>query len=111
MVFLGQCTIDTIKGAAHSLRAGALIAFPTETVYGLGADATNAEAVARIYQVKGRPENHPLIVHIGSIDVLGEWAVDIPEYAVKLARDYWPGPLTLVLKRSSLAGDFITGGH
>ena len=111
MVFLGQCTVDTIKGAAHSLRDGALIAFPTETVYGLGADATNADAVARIYKAKGRPENHPLIVHVGSIDAMDQWAEDIPKYAVKLARDYWPGPLTLVLKRSSLAGDFITGGQ
>lgn len=111
MVFLGQCSIDTIKGAAMSLRDGALIAFPTETVYGLGADATNPTAVARIYEAKGRPENHPLIVHIGSMEAMDEWASDIPEYAVKLARDFWPGPLTIVLKRSGLAADFITGGQ
>ena len=111
MVFLGQCSLDTIKGAAMSLRDGALIAFPTETVYGLGADATNPTAVARIYEAKGRPENHPLIVHIGSMEAMDEWASDIPEYAVKLARDFWPGPLTIVLKRSGLAADFITGGQ
>ena len=111
MVFLGQCSIDTIKGAAMSLRDGALIAFPTETVYGLGADATNPAVVARIYEAKGRPENHPLIVHIGTMEAMDEWASDIPEYAVKLARDFWPGPLTIVLERSGLAADFITGGQ
>lgn len=91
--------------------SGDLVAFPTETVYGLGADAGNSKAVARIYEVKGRPADHPLIVHIASLDGLGAWAREIPEYAIKLARDFWPGPLTLVLKRSGLAGDFITGGQ
>jgi L-threonylcarbamoyladenylate synthase len=89
--------------------AGGLVAFPTETVYGIGADASNAEAIARIYSVKGRPADHPLIVHIASMDGLGDWADDVPGYAISLARDFWPGPMTLVLKRSDLAGDFVTG--
>jgi L-threonylcarbamoyladenylate synthase len=77
----------------------------------LGADACNADAVARIYSVKGRPADHPLIVHIASIDGLGDWADDVPGYAISLARDFWPGPMTLVVKRSDLAGDFVTGGQ
>ena len=99
-----------LDAAAH-LKAGDLVAFPTETVYGLGADASNSEAVARIYSVKGRPIDHPLIVHIASMDRMGDWASDVPEYAINLARDFWPGPMTLVLKRTELAGDFITGGQ
>jgi L-threonylcarbamoyladenylate synthase len=87
------------------------VAFPTETVYGLGADASNEKAVSRIYSVKGRPTEHPLIVHISSITQLEKWAVDIPDYAAKLARDFWPGPMTLILKRSAFAKDFITGGQ
>jgi L-threonylcarbamoyladenylate synthase len=97
--------------AAANLLAGGLVAFPTETVYGLGADACNADAVARIYSVKGRPADHPLIVHIASMDGLGDWADDVPGYAISLARDFWPGPMTLVVKRSALAGDFVTGGQ
>ena len=97
--------------AAANLLAGGLVAFPTETVYGLGADACNADAVARIYAVKGRPADHPLIVHVASMDGLGDWADDVPGYAIALARDYWPGPMTLVVRRSSLAGDFVTGGQ
>jgi L-threonylcarbamoyladenylate synthase len=97
--------------AAANLLAGGLVAFPTETVYGLGADACNADAVARIYAVKGRPADHPLIVHVASMDGLGDWADDVPAYAIALARDYWPGPMTLVVKRSSLAADFVTGGQ
>ena len=110
-MFLSECTAEMISNAAQTLKDGALVAFPTETVYGLGADATNAKAVARIYEVKGRPADHPLIVHIASMDAIGEWAIDIPEYAIKLARDYWPGPMTLILKRSNLAQDFITGNQ
>jgi L-threonylcarbamoyladenylate synthase len=87
------------------------VAFPTETVYGLGADASNAAAVARIYLVKGRPADHPLIVHVASMDGLGDWADDVPGYAISLARDFWPGPMTLVVHRSGLAGDFVTGGQ
>ena len=97
--------------AAANLLAGGLVAFPTETVYGLGANACNADAVARIYSVKGRPTDHPLIVHVASMDGLGDWADDVPEYAIALARDFWPGPMTLVVKRSDLAGDFVTGGQ
>jgi L-threonylcarbamoyladenylate synthase len=97
--------------AAANLLAGGLVAFPTETVYGLGADACNADAVARIYSVKGRPSDHPLIVHIASMAGLGDWADDVPGYAISLARDFWPGPMTLVVKRSALAGDFVTGGQ
>jgi L-threonylcarbamoyladenylate synthase len=97
--------------AASVLMAGGLVAFPTETVYGLGADASNAAAVARIYSVKGRPADHPLIVHVASMDGLGDWARDVPSYAISLARDFWPGPMTLVVLRSSLAGDFVTGGQ
>ena len=97
--------------AAAHLLAGNLVAFPTETVYGLGADACNAAAVARIYSVKGRPADHPLIVHVPSMDALGDWASDVPEYAISLARDFWPGPMTLIMKRSGLAADFVTGGQ
>jgi len=87
------------------------VAFPTETVYGLGADACNEEAVARIYEVKGRPTDHPLIVHISSMELLDRWASEIPGYAIKLARSFWPGPMTLILPRTELAKDFITGGQ
>jgi len=111
MAFLSICSTETIKSAALSLKSGHLIAFPTETVYGLGADASNPEAIARIYDAKGRPSDHPLIVHIASIDAMGQWATEIPGYAITLARDFWPGPMTLVLKRSDLAQDFITGGQ
>ncbi|MEY3636478.1 MAG: hypothetical protein RL147_907 [Actinomycetota bacterium] len=97
--------------AAANLLAGNLVAFPTETVYGLGADACNADAVARIYSVKGRPADHPLIVHVASMEGLGDWADDVPSYAISLARDFWPGPMTLIMKRSELAGDFVTGGQ
>ena len=97
--------------AAAVLIAGGLVAFPTETVYGLGADACNAASVARIYSVKGRPADHPLIVHVASMDGLGDWARDVPAYAISLAREYWPGPMTLVVRRSDLAGDFVTGGQ
>ena len=109
--FISESSADTISAAAANLRAGNLVAFPTETVYGLGADACNAVAVARIYSVKGRPVDHPLIVHVASVDALSVWAKDVPEYAFKLAHDFWPGPMTLVLRRSKLAGDFITGGQ
>ncbi len=109
--FLSNCTADAIASAAKRLMAGDLVAFPTETVYGLGADASNSQAVARIYSVKGRPNDHPLIVHIASMERMGDWASDVPEYAIALARSFWPGPMTLVLKRSELAGDFVTGGQ
>ncbi len=111
MELISNCTQDVIKKAAQALFDGHLVAFPTETVYGLGADASNEKAVRKIYSTKGRPTNHPLIVHISSINHLDKWAIEIPSYAIKLARDFWPGPLTLILKRSTLAKDFITGGQ
>ncbi len=104
-----NCKASAIKDAATSLRSGNLVAFPTETVYGLGADAQNKDAVTKIYQVKGRPVGHPIIVHISSLANLDKWARDIPEYAVNLARAFWPGPMTLILSRTNLAKDFITG--
>lgn len=109
--FLSNCTVDALDQAALALQNGSLVAFPTETVYGLGADATNAQAVARIYEVKGRPADHPLIVHIAGLDSLESWTSDFPRYAISLARDFWPGPMTLVLPRSEIAKDFITGGQ
>jgi len=109
--FLSNCTASAMADAAANLLAGNLVAFPTETVYGLGADACNADAVARIYSVKGRPADHPLIVHVASMEGLGDWAADVPGYAISLARDFWPGPMTLIMKRSELAGDFVTGGQ
>jgi L-threonylcarbamoyladenylate synthase len=111
MEFISKCTADTISNAAQTLIDGHLVAFPTETVYGLGADATNEKAVSRIYSVKGRPSDHPLIVHISSINKLDQWATDIPDYAIKLAREFWPGPMTLILPRTDLAKNFITGGQ
>ena len=109
--FLSQCTADALRDAAKKLAQGALVAFPTETVYGLGVDATNHDAVTRMYAVKGRPADHPVIVHVSSMQAIGQWAIDIPDYAIALARKYWPGPMTLILKRSELAGDFVTGGQ
>jgi len=111
MELISNPTPDEIKKAAKALKDGHLVAFPTETVYGLGADATNEKAVSRIYTVKGRPTNHPLIVHISSINQLDKWAIEIPEYAINLAEEFWPGPMTLILKRSGLAKDFITGSQ
>jgi L-threonylcarbamoyladenylate synthase len=109
--FVSRCTADAMSNAATSLLAGNLVAFPTETVYGLGADASNPEAVAKIYRAKGRPADHPLIVHIGSMDGIGYWADEISEYAIALARTFWPGPMTLICKRSPEAKDFVTGGQ
>jgi len=103
--------MDALALAARALKEGYLIAFPTETVYGLGADANNQSAVFRIYKVKGRPQDHPLIVHIADWQTMGEWADQIPDFAIDLARAFWPGPMTLILKRSELAKDFITGGQ
>jgi L-threonylcarbamoyladenylate synthase len=109
--FISFCTADALARAAEDLKGGALVAFPTETVYGLGADATNAEAVARIYKVKGRPADHPLIVHLADMQDVMEWASEVPDYAIDLARAFWPGPMTLILPRTDLAKDFITGGQ
>ena len=109
--FVSKCTTDALQLAATTLLHGNLVAFPTETVYGLGADALNKQAVARIYETKGRPSDHPLIVHLHSMQVMDQWVADVPEYAIALARDFWPGPMTLIFKRSTLAQDFITGGQ
>lgn len=103
--------MSSIQQAAVALKTGQLVAFPTETVYGLGADAENPDAVAKIYSVKQRPTDHPLIVHIADKDAAKKWAIEIPQYALQLADAFWPGPMTLILKRSSLAKDFITGGQ
>ena len=97
--------------AALRLRDGGLVAVPTETVYGLAARADDPHAVARIYAAKGRPADHPLIVHVPDASALDHWAASIPEYARALADAFWPGPMTLVVKRSDRAGDFITGGQ
>jgi len=96
---------------ALALKNGALIAFPTETVYGLGADASHEKAVARIYEVKGRPQDHPLILHIASMNDITYWTEDVNDYAMALANKYWPGPMTLIFKRSESAKDFVTGGQ
>jgi len=100
-----------VAQAARLLAAGGLVAFPTETVYGLGADASNAGAVARLYAVKGRPAGHPVIVHFADAGQAFAWAHDVPASARTLAAAFWPGPLTLILKRSAHAGDFLTGGQ
>ena len=109
--FISNCAADTLSQAALSLKNGALVAFPTETVYGLGADASNEKAVARIYEVKGRPQDHPLILHVASMKEITYWAEEISDYAIALARAFWPGPMTLIFQRSENAKDFVTGGQ
>jgi L-threonylcarbamoyladenylate synthase len=109
--FLSNCAADTLSQAALSLKNGALVVLPTETVYGLGADAGNEKAVARIYEVKGRPQDHPLILHIASMNDITYWAEDVSDYAIALARSFWPGPMSLIFKRSDAAKDFVTGGQ
>ena len=110
MIRLGNSPAD-LEHAASLLRAGKLVAFPTETVYGLGADAGNPAAVADIFRVKGRPADHPVIVHLPSVSALSQWAADIPDSARRLADMFWPGPLTLVLRRAPGVPDAITGGQ
>lgn len=102
---------ETIRAAADLLRAGALVAMPTETVYGLAADALNPDAVAKIFAAKGRPADHPLIVHLPDAEHLPRWASSIPREALALARAFWPGPLTLILKRDPGVPDAVTGGQ
>jgi len=104
-------TEANIASAAECLRSGGVVGFPTETVYGLGADATNVEAVRRVFAIKGRPSDHPLIVHLASHDWLGDWARNIPAAALSLAEAFWPGPLTLVLPRQPHVLDAVTGGQ
>jgi L-threonylcarbamoyladenylate synthase len=100
-----------IRKAAEILRAGGLVAFPTETVYGLGADASSAKAISRLYAVKGRPADHPVIVHFAAAPDAFAWGDEVPDAAQALAASFWPGPLTLILKRSPRAGHFVTGGQ
>ena len=104
-------TAQEIERAVKILQTGGLVAFPTETVYGLGADASNAEAVRKIFRVKGRPEGHPLIVHIADANKVNDWASVFPEPAHRLAARFWPGPLTLILPRDPLVHDIVTGGQ
>ncbi len=108
---ISQCSLSVLRQSAEKLKSGDLIAFPTETVYGIGADAENKDAVARMYQVKNRPADHPVIVHIAELNDVDYWAKDVPEYAINLMRDFWPGPMTLLLKRREVAGDFLTGAQ
>jgi L-threonylcarbamoyladenylate synthase len=103
--------MDDIQRAVALLRQGELVALPTETVYGLGADALNPEAVAKIFAAKGRPSDHPLIVHLPDAEQLTLWARDIPREAIALARAFWPGPLTLILKKEEGVPDIVTGGQ
>ncbi|MFJ6940613.1 L-threonylcarbamoyladenylate synthase [Streptomyces sp. NPDC101132] len=105
-----QATNHDIEKAAAVLRAGGLVALPTETVYGLGANAEDPAAVSRIFEVKGRPPSHPLIVHIGGAEQLGDWVEEVPETARLLAEHFWPGPLTLVLRRGHRVPLEATGG-
>jgi len=111
MALFSSCTQDSIKKAAVALKNGHLVAFPTETVYGLGGDATNADAVSNIYRVKSRPARNPLIVHVSSVQQIHNWVAEIPEYALKLASKFCPGPLTLILKGNEIAREFLTGGQ
>jgi L-threonylcarbamoyladenylate synthase len=100
-----------IEEAAKLLKEGQLVAFPTETVYGLGADASNASAIKKLYEAKGRPSSHPVIVHLHHVEQISNWAIDIPESAAILARAFWPGPMTLVMKRTAKVLDAVTGGQ
>src|SRR5690349_16582224 len=108
---IGRVLQQEIQEAVEALRAGELVAFPTETVYGLGANANNPEAVRKIFALKGRPANHPVIVHIDEPKYLQRWVLDMPPVAQALADAFWPGPLTLVLKRGPAVHDVITGGQ
>ncbi len=105
-----MATNADIARAVEALRRGGLVAFPTETVYGLGADATNIDALARLYAVKGRPRDHPAIVHVATPRQLEEWAVEVPPAARRLADELWPGPLTIVVRRAARVPDAVTGG-
>ena len=103
-------TPDAVRRAAEVLRRGGLVAFPTETVYGLGADAENPVAVRAMFAAKGRPADHPVIVHLADSQHIDEWAVQVPDEARALAGRFWPGPMTLILRRSRRASDLVTGG-
>src|SRR3954452_8355918 len=99
---------EQIVHAAAILRRGGLVAFPTETVYGLGADAQNNAAMRALFAAKGRPADHPVIVHVAEASLLAEFAAEVPETAQKLAAAFWPGPMTLVLRRSARVSDLVT---
>jgi L-threonylcarbamoyladenylate synthase len=102
---------EEVRRAAEILRRGGLVAFPTETVYGLGANASSEAALRKLYAVKRRPPEHPVIVHFASAEQAFAWAREVPEAARRLAARFWPGPLTLILKRATQAGDLVTGGQ
>jgi L-threonylcarbamoyladenylate synthase len=106
----GQSPPEEISRAAGLLQAGGVVAFPTETVYGLGADAENETAIRRVFSIKGRPADHPLIVHLANAGLLERWACEVPAAALRLAERFWPGPLTIVLRRAARASDLVTGG-
>jgi L-threonylcarbamoyladenylate synthase len=106
-----QPSVQELADAAQCLKDGGLVAFPTETVYGLGADASNPAAVRRVFAAKGRPADHPLIVHLPGAEHLDRWARDIPAAAWRLAERFWPGPLTLILRRAPGVSDEVTGGQ
>ena len=108
---IARDTQKQIQHAVDALRAGELVAFPTETVYGLGANASNPQAVRKIFELKGRPANHPVIVHLEDQKQLQRWVRDMPPAARALADKFWPGPLTLVMKRAPAVSDVITGGQ
>jgi L-threonylcarbamoyladenylate synthase len=110
-VKIARADAGSIARAAALLRQGKLVAFPTETVYGLGADAANADAVRHIFAVKGRPEDHPVIVHVADLAHAAQWAQAIPDGARALAEAFWPGPLTLILPRAAHVSDVVTGGQ
>ncbi len=102
---------QALDHAVSLLRQGKLVAFPTETVYGLGADAANPAALCRIFEAKGRPIDHPLIVHIADLSQLSAWARDVSGAAMRLAEAFWPGPLTMILKKNPVVSDLVTGGQ
>ncbi len=111
MVRVVRATQVEIETAVQTLRDGELVAFPTETVYGLGANAQNPAAVRRVFEVKGRPANHPVIVHLDSPRFLHRWVREVPQSATRLAEVFWPGPLTMVMPRAASVHDVITGGQ
>lgn len=106
-----QALVQAVKDASSALKDGQLVAFPTETVYGLGADAKNVKALELIFAAKGRPSEHPLIVHVAGVDEAEKWAAEFPDSARALARVFWPGPLTIVLKKSALVPELVCGGQ
>jgi L-threonylcarbamoyladenylate synthase len=111
MVRVVRATQVEIETAVQALRDGELVAFPTETVYGLGANAQNPAAVRKIFEAKGRPTTHPVIVHLDSPRFLHRWVREVPETATKLAERFWPGPLTMVMPRAPNVHDIVTGGQ